>query len=409
MIHPMPRSSGLALTALAIGTFALGMTEFVITGLLPDIAADLAVSIPRAGLLISGYALTVVIGGPIITALVALVARRRRQPVLVALLAFFVAGNLISALAPAYGAMLAGRIVAALCHGAFIGFATIVAGDLVRPERRSSAIGAMLSGITLASVAGVPLGTLLGQQLGWRATFYAMAALGLLAAMATAIAVPITRGAAAGTRSQLAAFRNRRVWLALLATALAFGAVYAPFTYVAPLMTEVAGFSRGALPWLLALFGLGLVLGNVIGARSADRRLMGTLVAASAAMLVVLIAFAWTARAQGPAAITLFVLGVVAYATVPGLTTNVITSADGDAQNLLASSAAVSAFNLGNAAGAYLGGLAISAGWGYASTPLVGAAMEAAAIMVIGLQLLSMRQGVTGGGVDTGARAGGGR
>jgi DHA1 family inner membrane transport protein len=178
----------------------------------------------------------------------------------------------------AYSVMLAGRIVAGLCHGAFIGFATVVAGDLVRPERRSSAIAAMLSGLTVANVAGVPLGTLLGQQLGWRATFWAMAALGLLAAVATTIAAPITRGAAASTRSQLAAFRNRRVRLALLATALAFGAVYAPFTYVAPLMTEMAGFSRGALPWLLALFGLGLVPGNVIGARSADRRLMGTMV-----------------------------------------------------------------------------------------------------------------------------------
>jgi MFS transporter, DHA1 family, inner membrane transport protein len=393
MIHAMTRSPGPALTALAIGTFAIGMTEFVITGLLPDIAVDLGVSIPRAGLLISGYALTVVIGGPILTALV---ARRRRQPVLVALLVFFVLGNLISALAPDYATMLAGRIVAALCHGAFIGFATVVAGDLVRPERRSSAIAAMLSGLTVANVAGVPLGTLLGQQLGWRATFYAMAALGLLAALATVIAVPITPSSSSGTRSQLGAFRNRRVWLALLATALAFGAVYAPFTYVAPLMTEVAGFSRGALPWLLALFGLGLVLGNVIGARSADRRLMGTLITASAAMLVVLVAFAWTSRSQGPAAITLFVLGVVAYATVPGLTTNVITSADGDAQNLLASSAAVSAFNLGNAAGAYLGGLAISAGWGYASTPLVGAAMEAAAIMVIGLLIVSAPGGDRG-------------
>ena len=191
MIHAMARSPGPALAALAIGTFAIGMTEFVITGLLPDIAADLAVSIPRAGLLISAYALTVVIGGPIVTALV---ARRRRQPVLVALLAFFVVGNLISALAPTYGVMLTGRIVAALCHGAFIGFATVVAGDLVRPERRSSAIAAMLSGLTVANVAGVPLGTLLGQQLGWRATFWTMAALGLLAATATAVAVPITRG-----------------------------------------------------------------------------------------------------------------------------------------------------------------------------------------------------------------------
>jgi DHA1 family inner membrane transport protein len=388
MVSAPPRTrTGPALAALAIGTFAIGMTEFVITGLLPDIAGDLGVSIPRAGLLISGYALSVVIGGPIVTALV---ARRGRKPVLIALLAFFVAGNAISALAGTYGVMMGGRIVAALGHGAFIGFATIVAGDLVAPERRSSAIAAMLSGLTIANVAGVPLGTLLGQQLGWRATFWAMALLGLAAATATALLVPSTAGGG-GVRAQLGAFRTYRVWLALLMTALAFGAVYAPFTYIAPLMTRVAGFSTGTLPWLLALFGLGLVLGNVIGARSADRRLMPTIVGASVAMLIVLVAFAWTARAEAPAAITLFVLGVVAYATVPGLTTRVITSADGDAQNLLASSAAVSAFNLGNAAGAYLGGLAIDAGWGYASTPLVGAAMEAGAIAVAVVSLAVTR------------------
>jgi DHA1 family inner membrane transport protein len=365
-----------ALAALAVGTFALGLTEFVITGLLPDVAADLDVTIPTAGLLITGYALSVVAGGPIITAIV---ARRPRKPVLIALLAFFVTGNVISALAPSYSIMLTGRIVTALCHGAFVGFATVVAGDLVRPERRSSAIAAMLSGFTLANVAGVPLGTLIGQQLGWRATFWTMALLGLLAAAATGLLVP-AMASTGQARAQLAAFRGARVWLALGLTALAFGAVYAPFTYIAPLMTDVAGFTAGRLPWLLALFGLGLVLGNVAGARAADRRLLGTVLGASVAMLVVLTVFAWTAHAKTPAAITLFLLGVVAYATVPGLTTLVITAADGDAQNLLASSAAVSAFNLGNAAGACFGGLAITVGWGYASTPLVGAAMEVGAI-----------------------------
>jgi DHA1 family inner membrane transport protein len=368
----------LALVALAVGTFALGMTEFVITGLLPAIASDLGVTIPTAGLLITGYALSVVIGGPIVTMLV---AHRPRKPVLIVLLGFFVVGNVVSALAPNYASMLTGRIVTALCHGAFIGVATIVAGDLVRPERRSSAIGAMLSGLTFASVAGVPLGTLLGQQLGWRSTFWAMAALGLVAALATVLFVPVL-ASTGEARAQLAAFRNPQVWLALALTALAFGAVYAPFTYIAPLMTDVAGFSSGALPWLLALFGLGLVLGNIAGARSADRRLMGTIVSASIAMLIVLVTFGWTAHSRLPALITLFVLGVVAYATVPGLTTRVITAADGDAQNLLASSSAVSAFNLGNALGAYLGGRAITLGWGYASTPLVGAAMEAGALLI---------------------------
>jgi DHA1 family inner membrane transport protein len=398
----------LALTALALGTFALGMTEFVITGLLPDIAADLAVTIPRAGLLISGYALSVVIGGPLMT--IAL-ARRSPKPVLVALLAFFVAGNALSALATTYPAMLAGRIVAALCHGAFVGFATIVAASLVPPARRNAAVAAMLSGFTVANVAGVPLGTLLGQHLGWRSTFWAMAALGLLAALATAAALPATGGAARTTsgappatagarpatsgssaappvRDMLAAFRALPVWLALIATAFAFGAVYAPFTYIAPLMTDVAGFARSTLPWLLALFGLGLVVGNVIGARAADRALHRTLLLASAAMLVVLVVFAFTSRAMIPAAVTLFLLGAVAYLTVPGLTTNVILSAGDDGRNLLASSAAVSAFNLGNAAGAYFGGVAITAGWGYASTPLVGAAMEAAALIFLGWSAL---------------------
>ena len=407
----MTKRPGLALAALAAGTFAIGMTEFVITGLLPDIAHDLQVSIPTAGLLVSGYALSVVIGGPLMTAGV---AHRPRKPVLIALLAFFVAGNVLSAIAPTYGVMLAGRVVAALCHGAFIGFATIVAGDLVTtPQgsgfstpsggpgagggtgKRSSAIAAMLSGLTVANVAGVPLGTLLGQQLGWRATFWAMALLGLIAAAATAAFVP-AMAATGAARTQLGAFRNPAVWLALGMTALAFGAVYAPFTYVAPLMTDVAGWSAGALPWLLALFGLGLVLGNVIGARGADQRLMGTIVAASIAMLVVLVAFAWTSHAKAPAAITLFLLGLVAYATVPGLTTRVVTAADGDAQNLLASSAAVSAFNLGNAAGAYLGGVAITAGWGYDATPLVGAAMELGALgLAAALIVTARRRAVT--------------
>jgi MFS transporter, DHA1 family, inner membrane transport protein len=382
---------GLALAALAVGTFAIGMTEFVITGLLPGIAGDLDVTIPTAGLLISGYALTVVIGGPLVTAIA---ARLPRKPMQIGLLAFFVVGNALSAIAPTYASMLTGRIVAALCHGAFIGVATIVAGDLVGPSRRSSAIAAMLSGLTLASVAGVPLGTLLGQHLGWRSTFWAMALLGLLAVVATLFFAP-SIAATGAARTQLAAFRNPQVWLALGLTALAFGAVYAPFTYIAPLMTTVAGFSSGALPWLLALFGLGLVLGNIIGARGADHRLMGTIVAASIAMLVVLTAFGWTSHSRLPALITLFVLGVVAYATVPGLTTRVITAADGDAQNLLASSAAVSAFNLGNAAGAYLGGRAIIAGWGYDSTPLVGAGMEAGALVIAVILIFLARRPVT--------------
>jgi DHA1 family inner membrane transport protein len=372
-------SSALALIALAVGTFAIGTTEFVITGLLPEVATDLRVSIPAAGWLVSGYAGGVVVGAPLITALVLRLPRRR---VLLSLLVLFVAGNVMCALAGDFAMMLAGRVVSALCHGSFIGIATLVATSLVAPEKKARAFAAMLSGLTVANVIGVPLGTGMGQALGWRSTFWAIATLGVLAVLAIIRWVPeIGAGPAATVRRQLAGFRRGQVWLALAMTAAGFGAVYAPLTYVTPLMTS-AGWASSDMTWLLAVFGVGLVAGNLVGARAADRALLPTILLALAGLTAGLAGLAAVAELRLPALLMFLAVGVLAFALVPGFTTRVITSASAGADNVLASSAAVAAFNLGNATGAFLGGVTISAGLGYPVTALAGAGMAAAALLI---------------------------
>jgi DHA1 family inner membrane transport protein len=368
----------LALLALAISAFAIGTTEFVITGLLPEIATGFAVDIPTAGLLVSGYALGVVVGAPLLTAAA---TRLRRKPVLLGLMGLFVAGNVGSALAGSYAEMMAGRVVAALCHGAFFGVGSVVAAGLVAPQRRAAAIAMMFTGLTVANVLGVPLGTVVGQAFGWRATFWVVAALGVAGAIGILALVP-DRPAdpASNLRVELAAFRRPQVWLALGMTALGFGGVFASFTYVAPIMTEVAGFPAGALTWLLLVFGAGLVVGNLVGAKAADRALMPTLVVLLAALAVVLAIFTVTASSPIPAVATLAAVGFVGFATVPGLQTRVMNAAG--SAGTLASAANIAAFNLGNAAGAWLGGVAISAGLGLTAPDMVGAIMAAAGLAV---------------------------
>ncbi|WP_433281027.1 MFS transporter [Micromonospora sp. CA-244673] len=268
------------LTALAIGAFGIGLTEFVIMGLLPQVAADFAVSESVAGWLISGYALSVAVGG---VALTAAVTRLRRKPVLLGLMVLFIAGNLLSALAGDYGTMLAGRIVAALCHGAFFGIGAVVAAGLVPPARRAGAIAMMFAGLTIANVLGVPFGTLLGQHLGWRATFWAITGIGLVALAGLAVLVP-GRGPATdaaptgGLRGELRAFTHAQVWFSLVVTVLGFGGMFGAFTYIAYTLTEVSGFAAGTVPWLLVLFGVGLFASNLAGGRAADVSLSRTLV-----------------------------------------------------------------------------------------------------------------------------------
>ncbi|MEV4596842.1 MFS transporter [Amycolatopsis sp. NPDC049253] len=366
----------LALLALAIGAFGIGTTEFVIAGLLPEVAADFGVSIPAAGWLITGYALGVAAGALPMTALG---TRMRRKHLLLLLMGVFIVGNALSALAPSYGVLLAGRIVAALTHGAFFGVGAVVAADLVKPEKKASAIALMFTGLTLANVLGVPLGTFIGQGLGWRATFWVVAGLGVLGLAGVAALVPDTpRPANARIGAEFAVFRHARVWLAVGTTILGFGGVFASFTYIAPMMTEVAGLPGSAVSWLLVLFGVGLVLGNLVGGKFADRALMPTLYTVLVALAVVLAVFAFTAHAAVPAIVTLFLLGGFGFATVPPLQMRMLASAE--AAPTVASAVNIGAFNLGNALAAWLGGVVIAAGYGYASTNWVGAAMTVAAL-----------------------------
>lgn len=352
----------LALLALALGAFGIGTTEFIIAGLLPELAADFDTSIPTAGLLVSGYAFGVVIGAPLVTALG---ARLPRKTMLLALMVLFVAAHLLSALAPTFALLLAARIVASFAHGAFIGVGSAVAAALVAPEKRAGAVALMFTGLSLANVLGVPFGTFLGQQFGWRATFWAVTAIGVVALAGVAALVPRQPRPATGLRHELSAFRSRQVWLVLAMTAVGWAPVLAVVTYVAPLLTEVTGYGRGAVPVVMTLLGLGMVAGGLLIGRYADRYplagLYGTL--GSLTALSALLLLAAHDRIAVVVALTLF--GVVASATIPVLQMRVLNHAAG--AETMASAANVAAFNLGNAVGPALGGLTIGAGLGYTS------------------------------------------
>ena len=370
----------LALLALALGGFGIGLTEFVIAGLLPEVAADFRVDEATAGWLISGYALSVAVGA---VGLTAAVTRFNRKHVLTALMVLFIAGNLVSALASTYEAMLLGRILAALTHGAFFGIGSVVAANLVAPDRRAGAIALMFAGLTSANVLGVPLGTLLGQQLGWRSTFWAITAIGVVALVGMATLVPsqpVDRDGA-GLRGEVGAFRSGQVWLSLAVTMLGFGGMFGAFTYIAYTLTEVSGFASSSVPWLLVLFGGGLFAGNWLGGRAADRSVPRTLAVVLAGLTVVLAVFALTAGSQALTVVTLVLMGGFGFATVPGLQMRIMAYA-GSAPTL-ASGSNIAAFNVGNALGAWLGGLTITAGLGYTSPLWVGAALSAGALVVL--------------------------
>ncbi|MFG3298323.1 MFS transporter [Micromonospora chersina] len=371
------------LIALAIGAFGIGLTEFVIMGLLPQVAADFAVSESVAGWLISGYALSVAVGG---VALTAAVTRLRRKPVLLGLMVLFIAGNLLSALAGDYATMLAGRIVAALCHGAFFGIGAVVATGLVPPARRAGAVALMFTGLTAANVLGVPFGTLLGQHLGWRATFWAITGIGLVALVGLALLVP-GRGPAShaaptgGLRGELRAFTHAQVWFSLVVTVLGFGGMFGAFTYIAYTLTEVSGFATGTVPWLLVLFGVGLFAGNLAGGRAADVSLSRTLVTVLAVLTLVLVGFALTAASPALTVGSLLLMGAFGFATVPPLQMRIMKYAR--RAPTLASGANIAAFNVGNALGAWLGGLTIDAGLGFTAPIWAGAGLTLLGLAVL--------------------------
>ncbi|MFJ3904814.1 MFS transporter [Streptomyces sp. NPDC090025] len=366
----------LALLALAVGAFGIGTTEFVIMGLLPEIAADYGVSIPTAGLLVTGYALGVVLGAPLLTVLGNKVSRKR---MLMLLMGLFVVGNLVSAVAPSFGIMLTGRIVASLAHGSFFGIGSVVAAGLVAPDRKAGAIATMFTGLTVANIVGVPLGTFIGQAVGWRTTFVVVAALGVVGLLGVARLVPaMPRPEGARLRRELTAFRNPQVLLAMAMTVLGFGGVFAAITYIAPMMTEVAGYSGGAVTWLLVLFGVGMFLGNLIGGRYADRALMPLLYVTLGGLSLVLALFTVAAHHKVLAAVAVVLVGALGFATVPPLQKRVLDQAHG--APTLASAVNIGAFNLGNALAAWLGGLVIAAGLGWTAPNWVGALLAASAL-----------------------------
>lgn len=368
----------LALLALAIGAFGIGTTEFVIMGVLPQVAGEFGVSIPAAGWLVSGYALGVLIGSPILTVLGTKVSRKK---MLLFLMGVFVVGNALSAAAPTFALMLLGRVVASFAHGAFFGIGSVVAAGLVAAEKKASAISLMFMGLTVANIIGVPGGTYVGQAFGWRVTFGIVALLGVIGFLGVALLVPEQgKPEAAKIRTEFAAFGNAQVWLAMAMTVLGYGGVFAAITYIAPMMTEVAGYSPGAVTWLLVLFGIGMFLGNLLGGKFADKALMPMLFVTLSALGVVLLLFAVTAHSPVLAAITLPVIGGLGFATVPPLQKWILDHAS--AAPTLASAANIGAFNLGNALAAWLGGVVIAAGFGYTAPNWVGAILAGSALLL---------------------------
>jgi len=384
----------LALLALTAGAFGIGTTEFVIMGLLLQVSADLRVSIPAAGLLISGYAIGVAVGAPLLT-----LATRRlpRRTVLLALMAIFTLGNLACALAPDYGTLMAARVLTSLAHGTFFGVGSVVATGLVPPERRASAIALMFTGLTAATLLGVPAGAWIGLHFGWRSAFWAVAAIGIVALAVLWRFVPRDGGRAepAPLREELAVLRRPQVWLGLTMTVLGFAGVFAFYTYVQPLLTRVSGLPESAVSPVLLLFGGGLAVGNLLGGRLADRGAMRAAVGTLLALALVLAAARWAMPHAIAAVAFIAVLGVAAFATVAPLQMRVLEQAAGAGQNL-ASSLNIAAFNLGNALGAWTGGAVIAhqpGRPGLMSLGLAAAALTLAGlVLALGSQMLERRR-----------------
>ncbi|RZL65495.1 MAG: MFS transporter [Variovorax sp.] len=372
--------------ALGVGGFAIGTGEFVIMGLLPEVAQDLAVSIPTAGHVISAYALGVVIGAPV---LAVLAASWHRRALLVALMAVFAAGNFASAMAPGYLSLNLLRFFTGLPHGTYFGVAALVAAALAPPGRRARAVGLVMLGLTGATLVGVPIAAWLGQVFGWRAAFVFVGVIALAAVVLLRRDIPdIAPVAGASPWRELGALKRKQVWLTLGIGAIGFGGMFAVFSYIKPTLIEVAGLPLGAVPFVLALFGLGMVAGNLVGARLADRALMRTIGGLLAWSAVVLLVFTFAAHHVVTAAISVFFIGTIV-AIGPALQIRLMDVA-GDAQTL-AAALNHSAFNMANALGAWLGGVAISAGLGWTSTGWVGVLLALAGLAVFGWSLASAK------------------
>jgi MFS transporter, DHA1 family, inner membrane transport protein len=388
----VPRRATWAELALAIGGFGIGTGEFVAMGLLPDIAASFAISVPRAGVAISAYALGVVVGAPLIAVLA---ARWPRHRLLSALMACFAAGNAASALAPSYGWLIAFRFFSGLPHGAYFGVASLVAASWVPVEQRARAIGRVMLGLTGATLAGVPLATWVGQRLGWRAALVLVGVIGALAGVLIPRLVPHNPATAgASPARELGALKRRQVWLTLGVGAIGFGGLFCVLSYITPTMTQVAGIAQRSMPLVLSVFGVGMILGNLIGSWLADRQLMGTIGGVLIWNAVVLSLFSLTAQHARTATGMVLLIGM-GVAGVPALQARLMDVAE-DAQTL-AAALNHSAFNIANALGAWLGGSVIALGLGWASTGWVGALLAVIGLVIFAASLAEARRQATAG------------
>lgn len=373
----------LSLLALAAGAFGIGTTEFIIMGLLTQVSQDLGISIPAAGTLISGYAVGVAVGAPVLTLLT---RRWPRKRLLLALMLIFIAGNAAAVLAPTYEWLLAARVLTSLTHGTFFGVGAVVATGLVPADKKASAIALMFSGLTLATLLGVPAGAWIGQHFGWRMAFAAVAVIGVAALAILAAFVPRDQGRPAVTplREELAVLARGQVWLGLGITVFGFAGVFALYTYVEPLLTQITHMGDGLVAATLLLFGAGLALGNLLGGKWADRGVMRALFTSIAALMVVLAAGRWAFGHTAVAMAYVVVLGTVAFATVAPMQMRVLQQAGTHGANL-ASSLNIAAFNLGNAIGAAVGGMVLGGGLGLLSVAWAAAALTAVGLVLVGV------------------------
>jgi DHA1 family inner membrane transport protein len=373
-----------ALLALAIGAFGIGTTEFVMMGMLPQIAGDLDVSVSAVGLLISAYAIGVVIGAPTLTALG---VRFTPRQTLVGLMVVFVVGNALSAIAPGYTTLLIARVLTALAHGSFFGVGAVAARRLVPKEKATQAISLMITGLTLANVVGVPLGTFVAQQASWRLVLGAVALIGVVTIAGLFAWMPAVAGEPTDLRSELSAFRRRQVWLILGVTMVGFAAMFAVYSYVSPILTELGGIPEGWVTPVLALFGVGTTIGTLSGGRLGDRFGFSFVAVGLVGMSVVLAAFALLARTPAAAVVLLVLFGTLGFALGPVVQNRVIEAAQVPGGSLV-SAANQGAFNVANAVGAALGAAVLSAGMGYTAPIWVGAVL---ALLGAGVAVLALR------------------
>ncbi|MCE5173114.1 MFS transporter [Paenibacillus profundus] len=378
------KRSTLALLALAISAFAIGTTEFISVGLLPLIAEDLNISVTTSGLTVTLYALGVTFGAPVLTSLTSNISRKS---LLLWIMVVFIAGNMLAAAASGIVVLLAARVISALSHGVFMSIASTIAADLVPENRRASAIAIMFSGLTVATVTGVPLGTLIGQQFGWRAAFLVIVAIGILAFIAnmTLVSSHLRKGTKTPLRDQLKLVTNRRLLLAFAITALGYGGTFVVFTYLSPLLHDITGFEEKTAAIILLIYGVAIAIGNVIGGKAANRKPVTALFYMFFIQSIVLFLLTFTAPFKTAGLITIFLMGLFAFMNVPGLQVYVVMLAERFAPQAkdVASAVNIAAFNAGIAIGAYLGGV-VTDTIGLIHTTWVGGLMVMGAVLLTG-------------------------